>query len=58
MANSTTGLKNHPHNIHKNKQKISPTMRLDCFLLRGLDNYMILDEQAFRIGVVQGPLLV
>jgi hypothetical protein len=44
MANSNISLKNHPHNILKNKQKILPTMWLDCFLLKGLDDYMILDE--------------
>jgi hypothetical protein len=27
-------------------------------LLRGLDDYMILDEQAFKIGTDQGTLLV
>jgi len=58
MENSNISLKNHPHNIHKNKQKILPTMWLDFFLLRGLDDYMILDEQASRIGIDQGTLLV
>ncbi len=27
-------------------------------LLRGLDDYMFLDEQAFRIGIDQGTLLI
>jgi len=27
-------------------------------MLRGLDDYMILDEQAFKIGIDQGTLLV
>jgi hypothetical protein len=27
-------------------------------MLRGLDDYMILDEQTFRIGIDQGTLLV
>ncbi len=27
-------------------------------LLRGLDDYMILDEQAFKIGIDQGTFLV
>ncbi len=27
-------------------------------MLRGLDDYMILDEQAFRIRTIQGTLLV
>ncbi len=33
-------------------------MWLDCFLLRGLDDYMILDEQAFKIGIDQGTLSI
>ncbi len=31
---------------------------IEGVMLRGLDDYMILDEQAFRIGIDQGTLLV